>query len=1191
MCVLVLVFFISIYSLYKSNASGIILTHTGKIYDNSVDGSGAALNYPESVFVLDNYAYIVSSTSKSLEIINITNKSAPVHTGTIYDNSIDGSGAVLLYPRDVFVQGNYAYIASSGSHALEIIDITNKATPIHTGVIYSDFLSGSGATLNSPSSVFVLDNYAYLTSGTPGSLEIIDITNKATPVHMGVVNDADLADGPTDLFVQGNYAYIPSYYSDALVIIDITNKAAPVHAGTIYDNSIDGSGAALNSPVSVFVLDNYAYVTSLDSLSLEIINITNKSAPVHTGTIYDNSIDGSGAFIAFPNDVFVQGNYAYIVSSFYDVPPDISGNGVLEVVDISIPTAPVHLNKIFDIDGGAALDGPSSVFIQENYAYIVSNLSNSFEIINISENNPPVITRLGTTPITLNVGDSYTDAGATAFDDVGGNITADIITVNPVDINTPGTYTVTYNVTDNEGNSATEVTRTVNVEDNPPVITLLGTTPVTIHQGDTYTDAGATALDDVDLDITASIVTVNPVDINTLGTYTITYNVTDSGLNNATEVTRIVNVVDVTIPLITLVGDNPSTVIKGQTYTDAGATAVDDTDGDITASIIITGLDTIDTNTVGSYTVYYNVSDLALNPALEVTRTVNVVDNSPVITLVGDASVTIDEGTSYTDAGATALDDVDLNITASIVTVNPVDINTPGTYTVTYNITDSGGNPATEVTRIVIVSEVISSCVGCACGGCGYSLLPVAGGWSDWTPVNDGVCGTIIEQIRTCTNPTPAYNGADCSLLDGGNNSRNFSNPDCTIVPTCTDQIKNGTETEIDCGGSCPICLISIPFCIEFPEKCIPPPDPILTCEELGNCPITTDSINPENPTDPINPENPSLLSINNITSENLISQNSNLVSVSTISSPIIHPEIDSIFRIISGLSLILAVATASELAPILFRMWSLFLTALGLRKKVKPWGVVFDAITKQPLDPVYVSLQNMDGTEVTSCITDLDGRYGFLVPPGLYKIVPNKTNYFFPSKTLSEHIDELYPDLYFGEEIKVSDGEVIANNIPMDPEHFDWNEFQKNKQKLFKFYSKKQKILTQISAFFFTIGMILATIALITFTKPYNIIIFALYIIVFILQRTVIKKRVRGKIIKGEDPLSFAIIRIFSSATDVEISHKVADNMGRYFALVPNGNYYVQIEEKKSDGTYSLVYKSEPIEVKGGILNKGFVV
>ena len=81
----------------------------------------------------------------------------------------------------------------------------------------------------------------------------------------------------------------------------------------------------------------------------------------------------------------------------------------------------------------------------------------------------------------------------------------------------------------------------------------------------------------------------------------------------------------------------------------------------------------------------------------------------PVISLEGSASVSLEAGAAYTDAGATATDNIDGAITGSIVTVNPVDINTVGTYTVTYNVTDAAGNAATAVTRMVEVVEPVLS--------------------------------------------------------------------------------------------------------------------------------------------------------------------------------------------------------------------------------------------------------------------------------------------------------------------------------------------------------------------------------------------------------------------------------------------------------------------------------------------------
>ena len=82
------------------------------------------------------------------------------------------------------------------------------------------------------------------------------------------------------------------------------------------------------------------------------------------------------------------------------------------------------------------------------------------------------------------------------------------------------------------------------------------------------------------------------------------------------------NPVDVTPPVISLLGTNPVYVEKNTSYTDAGATASDEVDGDISAKIEVENL--VDVNVEGDYSVKFNVTDAAGNKALEVRRTVYV---------------------------------------------------------------------------------------------------------------------------------------------------------------------------------------------------------------------------------------------------------------------------------------------------------------------------------------------------------------------------------------------------------------------------------------------------------------------------------------------------------------------------------------------------------------------------------------
>ena len=307
---------------------------------------------------------------------------------------------------------------------------------------------------------------------------------------------------------------------------------------------------------------------------------------------------------------------------------------------------------------------------------ILNNLSDD----GYDDNVPPVITITGNATVTVELGTSYTDAGATANDAFHGS--TPVTSSGSVNTNAVGTYQITYTATDLDGNTAT-ATRTVNVVDTTdPVVTVTGANPATAELGGTYTDAGATASD---ASGSVAVVTSGTVDTSTLGAYTLTYTATDAS-GNAGTATRTVNVVDTTAPAVTVTGDNPASVELGGTYTDAGATATD-ASGDVT--VVTTG--TVDTATVGEYTLTYTSTDASGN-AGTATRTVNVVDTTaPEVTVTGSATVTHELGDTYTDAGATATDlSGDVTVVVSGTTYLDqagsefVDAGTIGTYTNIY---------------------------------------------------------------------------------------------------------------------------------------------------------------------------------------------------------------------------------------------------------------------------------------------------------------------------------------------------------------------------------------------------------------------------------------------------------------------------------------------------------------------------
>ena len=336
--------------------------HSGSIVNG--DG-GATLYYPLSVFVSGNYAYVASSMSNSLEIVDISNPAVPVHKNKTV------LGPATYKPDDLFVSGNYAYITISGgpgANALEIVDVSDPQTPFKIGRI--QYLDG-GALLNNPQSVCVSGTYAYVASAGNNALEIVDVSNPAAPVHKGsIVHGAGgaMLNGARSVVVSGNYAYIASAGSDALEIVDVSNPAAPVHKSSIVHGA---GGALLINPTGVYIAGDYAYVASYDSDALEIIDISDSSTPVHTGSIVHTT---NGALLYGPTSVHVSGNYAYVAGS---------RSNALEIVDITNPAAPVHKGSIENGAGGALLYLPMDVCVSGSYAYVVG-YSNALEIVDIS---------------------------------------------------------------------------------------------------------------------------------------------------------------------------------------------------------------------------------------------------------------------------------------------------------------------------------------------------------------------------------------------------------------------------------------------------------------------------------------------------------------------------------------------------------------------------------------------------------------------------------------------------------------------------------------------------------------------------------------------------------------------------------------------------------------------------------------
>ena len=166
----------------------------------------------------------------------------------------------------------------------------------------------------------------------------------------------------------------------------------------------------------------------------------------------------------------------------------------------------------------------------------------------------PQISLKGANPYCMVKGGTYLEPGATATDNVDGNITDKIVVTNKVTGNLMGAFRIVYKVEDSSGNQAIAYRAVIvttscpnnnqgTVESNSaPVITLIGKNSVVINVGTEYVDLGATAYDKEDGDITSKLVTdTSAVNTRVPGIYKVWYRVTDSA-GKTTSASRTVTV-------------------------------------------------------------------------------------------------------------------------------------------------------------------------------------------------------------------------------------------------------------------------------------------------------------------------------------------------------------------------------------------------------------------------------------------------------------------------------------------------------------------------------------------------------------------------------------------------------------------------------------------------------------------------
>lgn len=176
----------------------------------------------------------------------------------------------------------------------------------------------------------------------------------------------------------------------------------------------------------------------------------------------------------------------------------------------------------------------------------------------------------------------------------------------------------------------------------------------------------------------------------------------------------------------------------------------------------------------------------------------------PVVTLNGDQNVTIYLQGTFTDPGATAVDDEDGSVTVS--TSGTVDNNFADDYTITYSATDAAGNTGTNFRVVTVANELGSS----AFEGT-YSCIITASGQAPYTYTESlALSNTLNKALEWSKFGDYANANAKLNIVLGTNNQVTIPTQTIVCGTPAVARTFDGNGTLVGTGGPGSTVILNI---------------------------------------------------------------------------------------------------------------------------------------------------------------------------------------------------------------------------------------------------------------------------------------------------------------------------------------------------------------------------------------------
>jgi len=315
---------------------------------------------------------------------------------------------------------------------------------------------------------------------------------------------------------------------------------------------------------------------------------------------------------------------------------------------------------------------------------------------------PPTITLYGKNPDSVAVGGSWNDLGYLATDNCSG--VKNHGKTGSVNTAVVGEYTITYNAEDNATNKKTFERKVVIYDGIDPTIKLIGKDTIYIDVKTAYTEPGVTVGDNYYNTSELTVTTKGTVNPDKLGSYFLTYCVSDPSGNGPVCVDRLVVVQDVIAPIISF----KESIYEIDVFSPFVAPTPDKSDNYWPeSSLIVTQTGTVNTFVLGDYILTFTAKDPSGNVSAPKQITIRVIDRVvPTIELNGSTMMTVERWRTLKDPGVKIKDNYykesELIMKPNTGTFTVASIE--GLYTITYQVCDPSNNCSEILTRFILVT-------------------------------------------------------------------------------------------------------------------------------------------------------------------------------------------------------------------------------------------------------------------------------------------------------------------------------------------------------------------------------------------------------------------------------------------------------------------------------------------------------